>query len=633
MEKKQLVVLYQSDFAGVKSGFGRHTKSLFTFLDSLGKYKLINLACGINYSNNSLKCTPWLTVGCLPDDENEINRINQDQGLAKSAAYGGYYIDRIILEQKPDVWIGAQDIWAFTDYYKKPWFNKIATAMSISIDSVPILNEAIEQAKHCKNYFVWSKFAERELHRLGQTHVATIPGCVDDKDFCRLPDPKRAELRNRFGIKPETFIFGFVFRNQIRKLVPNLLDGFKLFKQENPNFPCKLLLHTCFSEGWQIPQLLKERGLSNDDVLTTYTCHACAGYTVAPFVGEGQNCKICGAQKSQHTTNVARGVSEKELNEIYNLMDAYVHPATSGALEIPLIEAQLTELPVMTSPYSFGEDICESPAALPLDFNFYYEIGTQFKKSSTCPKSICKQMMKVTGFTSTERASMGKAGRQWALDNYSVAVIGKKWETFLDSIQPTTYDFDFKEKPKNPVAPVPDESSDTLWIMSLYKLILNMTVDASDQGLNHWLEQIKRGMPRNEIENYFRSVAEKENRDKHNTVSLSSLLENTGRKRFLIVCKESIGDLLYVNCLLESFKKSYPDYDIYLACEPAYFEIFDGNPNIIKCLPWCQEMESEVQVTGMGSHTGYFDGYCYVPALTQRFLNYLTNNRLAISTT
>ena len=41
---------------------------------------------------------------------------------------------------------------------------------------------------------------------------------------------------------------------------------------------------------------------------------------------------------------LAKGVSEKELNEVYNLMDVYCHPFTSGGQEIPIQEAKLTEL-------------------------------------------------------------------------------------------------------------------------------------------------------------------------------------------------------------------------------------------------------------------------------------------------
>ena len=63
-----------------------------------------------------------------------------------------------------------------------------------------------------------------------------------------------------------------------------------------------------------------------------------------PFTGQNLDCKFCGSKDSQQTAQITRGVSEAQLNEIYNLMDVYCHPFTSGGQEIPIQEAKLTEL-------------------------------------------------------------------------------------------------------------------------------------------------------------------------------------------------------------------------------------------------------------------------------------------------
>ena len=47
-----------------------------------------------------------------------------------------------------------------------------------------------------------------------------------------------------------------------------------------------------------------------------------------------------------------------------------------------------------------------------------------------------------------ERAKRGELSRQWAWDNFSVEVIGKKFEEFIDSLEPTNYDFE-DQKPEN----------------------------------------------------------------------------------------------------------------------------------------------------------------------------------------
>ena len=138
---------------------------------------------------------------------------------------------------------------------------------------------------------------------MGNDNVGTLHGSVETEDFYRLPQKTRTQLREKFGLSNE-FIVGFVFRNQLRKSVPNIMEGFKIFKKDCPN--AKLLLHTHWSEGWDIPRLIKEKGLNNEDILTTYFCSACGQYDIKPFVGQEQTCRFCGSEKSLNTTNIKK---------------------------------------------------------------------------------------------------------------------------------------------------------------------------------------------------------------------------------------------------------------------------------------------------------------------------------------
>ena len=138
--------------------------------------------------------------------------------------------------------------------------------------------------------------------------------------------------------------------------MPNLLEGFKLFKEKNRGVKTKLLLHTHYGEGWDIPKLAREYNISDEEILTTYICKVCNKYTVQSYRGQDIQCNYCKAEKSCTTTNVGHGVTEEQLNEIYNLMDVYCHPFTSGGQEIPVQEAKLTELITLVTNYSCGED-------------------------------------------------------------------------------------------------------------------------------------------------------------------------------------------------------------------------------------------------------------------------------------
>ena len=56
MRKKKIV--FQSDFSLSKTGFGRNTRAILTYLYSTGKYELVNYACGIQWASNGLEITP-----------------------------------------------------------------------------------------------------------------------------------------------------------------------------------------------------------------------------------------------------------------------------------------------------------------------------------------------------------------------------------------------------------------------------------------------------------------------------------------------------------------------------------------------------------------------------------------------
>ena len=96
--------------------------------------------------------------------------------------------------------------------------------------------------------------------------------------------------------------------------------------------------------GWDIPRYLKEKDLEDGSVLATYVCHKCGDYFIQPYSGEDKDCSSCGSKKSVKTKNSGKGVGEKELNEIYNLMDVYCHPFTSGGQELPIQEAKAAGL-------------------------------------------------------------------------------------------------------------------------------------------------------------------------------------------------------------------------------------------------------------------------------------------------
>jgi glycosyltransferase involved in cell wall biosynthesis len=579
----------------------------------------------LTWSSDATKLTPGKCVGSLPDDQELIREIQKDPKRSQLLAYGSESIDKAIDEFKPDIYLGIEDIWGFNGYFEKPWWNKVNCIIHTTLDSLPILPDAVVAASNIKHYFVWASFAEKALHELGHNHVKTVRGSLDVDNFYKLPSDQVQKIRKVFNLD-DSFIIGFVFRNQLRKSVPNLLDGFKLFCANNPSVKAKLLLHTHWAEGWDISRLLKEKNIESEKVLTTYFCKNCHNYHINSFVGNGINCPFCKAVKTCETTNIKNGVNEQQLNQIYNLMDVYCHPFTSGGQEIPVQEAKLTELITLVTNYSCGEDCClPESGGLPLEWAEYREPGTQFIKASTLPKSIAEQLQKVYDMPLQDRILIGKKARNFVLENFSIEIIGKYFENLFDSLPYVDYSqIELTERERN-INFVPDESlPDKEWIESLYS---NILAKIDPAGVEHWIQRLKTDLKRSDVLAYFIKVATVENNSITQEKMVNSLSKEDDGKRIAFVMPENEEDVIISSALLPSIKQEYPDHNIYYFTKPQYFDLISSNKFVHKILNYCDKMDDPYFFEGRGNQKKYFE-FAYIPYLeTRKYLNFTKNNK------
>jgi glycosyltransferase involved in cell wall biosynthesis len=633
MRKKR--VLFLTDYAGAFTGFGKQCKLLLTFLYKTGKYEILNAAQGTPKNGPHNTKFPWKTIGVLPDNPNKIQQLNQDPNLARMASYGFLELNDIVKDFKPDVIFSINDTWGSQFVSDLPFFEKIPTVCWNTFDSLPLLPDTIEKSKKLKYYWTWSDFARKEFHKHGFTHVKNQYPLVNTNNFYKLPDSEIAQIKARFGLPQDAFIIGFVFRNQLRKLINTQIEAYALFKKHNPQIKNTFLYtHTHYGEGWDIHRLCQQYGVDPREVLCTYVCKETRQYFIAPFHGQDIENPII-KSKSLVTTNVSIGVSDEQLNEIYNIFSLYSHPATSGACELPCVEAALTEKIVTTCPYSFGEDIIEhNKGSIPMKFTFYTEHGTQFLKSQPSAYELSKIFKKVYEMKPQLRRKMEEDSRKWALNNYSIEVNGNKISEFIDQLNFLT-DQDFEsigdtEKTKhNPTAIIDPNDDNKAWVKSLYKNILGMEVSDEDEGLRHWLGQIEKGSPKGQIEDYFRQIATQEIQ-KNNKIELADIFDKDERlKRVLLIQPESIGDIFLITALFESIRNRYPNnqYKFYVATKPEYRDIIHGNPYIDKWIPYNPIMDNAIALEGGMGNKKICDIVYHPYFATQRLLSYMHNGQ------
>lgn len=626
MKKKK--ILFHSNHSKAFTGFGKNLKNILLELSKRDKYEIVEYANGVPVNHPELSKMPWRTLGSLPNDPARMEQLNKDPNLARAAGYGHELIDETIKEEKPDIYIGIEDIWAFDGFVKKKWWNKINCMIWTTLDSQPILPSAIEAAPKIKNYYVWSSFAQKDINKLGFDHVKTLHGSTQCDSFFRMESAQRLQLRALQNLPQDAFIVGFVFRNQLRKSVPNLLDGFKQFASQANASNAYLLLHTYWKEGWDIPRLIQEKGIDPSRIITTYFCKACQNYEIKPYNDEGKDCRFCGATGSQNTVNIGAGVSEAQLNQIYNLMDVYCHPFTSGGQELPIQEAKLAELITLVTNYSCGEDSCtDESGGFPLEWAEYREPGTQFIKASTYASSISKQLKKIYKMAPERRNKLQKKSRQYVIENYDVNVIVDKLEKIFDEMPSVEYDFKFQSPTARPEYSPPPIEDNSEWLVDIYKNILQMDVDPKyDQGHKYWINELSKGATRDSILHYFKQTALQQNqKNSKKEMDISELFDSTDNKRALFVLQGKAGDIFNATSLLPSFHENYKDYDVYFCCDPKYFPILRCNPHIYKELPYNEIFQNEILFIGSDKKDKIVDYYSNLNVSTDKTINYISN--------
>ena len=634
-------ILFHSNCSRVLTGFGKNTKNVLSHLFKTGKYEIVEVANGVKRNSPTAKLFPWKCIGTFPSDPRIERTAEKNPSLKGKAGYGHLTIDSIIQEEKPDIYIGAEDIWAFQDFWDKRWWSKINSVLWVTIDSSPILEAALNAADCTDNFFCWSDAATIEMNEAGASNVKALHGPIDHKNFFKLSTKIRGGIRRSNHIEDSEFIIGFVFRNQLRKSVPNLLDGLLKFKTKS-KAEAKLLLHTNWQEGWDIPRLLKEKGISNNDILTTYYCSKCKNYRIQPFAadkkskGENLTCPFCKAEKCFSTIKVESGPSEAQLNEIYNAMDVYCHPFTSGGQELPIQEAKLCELVTLVTNYSCGKDCArEDSGGFPLEWHEYREPGTQFIKASTDPNSIADMLLKVYKMNPKKKKRLGKLARRFVVNNYSIERVCGKLMKVLDELPKIKWDFNLADLLPNINHVPPEDLTDTEFIEDLYSNMLKIDLKKDSRVYKYLLEKLNSGVTREKIYSALQENAKNEvNLTKEREYNIEDFLDSDDEgRRLAVVLPRSIGDVFLSTSLLESLKRIYPSYNLYYITDPKYFPILDGNPYVHKVIPHNPVCDDALFLEGFSGrvdeedHKGYFEIALLLNVNNQRVMNYTRNGK------
>ena len=431
-------ILFKVEAHWLATGYANYGHEMLKRWHDSGKYDVAEMAVYGCEADLAQRTTPWQVFPVAPNpNERELLEFHKRN---PHAAFGRLKWEETCLKFKPDIVVSIDDKWmsdfiAFSPF--RPFYKFIHMP---TVDAAPQADDWMNMYIGCDGLFAYNDWSLKQLKEQGGPLVNVYeeaPPAADTDIFKPVGD--KAEHKARCGLPPDSFIIGTVMRNQKRKLFPDLLRAFAEFLQTtSPDIAAKswLYLHTCYpdNEGWNIPKLLKEFGLTNK-VLFTYHCRTgCNAAYPQTYHDAIANCSQCG-NRTAGLVNSMAGISTAALATIINCFDVFVQLAICEGFGIPQLEAAACGVPVLSTDYSAMEDVVRKVKGVPIKVGAWTrELSTgryfagpdiahlieQFNKFANMPDSLRKKK-------SFDCVSAVKS-------NYSWDKTAKKWMAVFDSL-------------------------------------------------------------------------------------------------------------------------------------------------------------------------------------------------------
>lgn len=275
-----------------------------------------------------------------------------------------------------------------------------------------------------------AKFAHEMVLAQGHKNLKYIPHGIDVDTYCPATHEEKIEFRKALGIPEKAFVIGTVAHNQQRKMVNRLVNAFDIFSRNNPD--AVLLMHSVpkDSTGWDLPTILKDRGLLH---------------------------------KTYFTDKAAKGlgdvhVPESELRRLYCSMDIHALATGGEGFGIPIIEAMACGIPNVTTAYTTGKEfLCDIVE------------GEDGKKKFVDTRGICVPYVDIDEHATGgiwakidvgkmaaafqylkdnpgEAKQMGMKGRKFVTENYDMRDIKKQWKDLYANLAQMADDLDDEKR-------------------------------------------------------------------------------------------------------------------------------------------------------------------------------------------
>ena len=332
--------------------------------------------------------------------------------LGERDIFGG--LVNVVNQFQPDLIISCQDF----PYHQTIWnackidFSRVKWVWITPIDGVPVHPDWLQLVDFADGCMVISRFGVEAVRQAGKRVNLCHPG-VDTTEFYPAETEEKNKFRAMMGYSPEDFIIGSMCMNQGRKAISKMVEGFFDFAVDKSNARLYLDMDKVSPAGWDIPALLKQMKLSEDDQKRVK-------YREDAFKASEEVMKA--------TPDLPPTMTLLPLRNRYVMLDLHIVLSHREGFGLPLLESQACHIPAMALDWCSGTEICGDGKGYLIPKIDYMEYGTWGGAKDAFPNMT--QVGTALGrayYDSIDRAAISQRGYEWAITN--------TWDKATDAVE------------------------------------------------------------------------------------------------------------------------------------------------------------------------------------------------------
>ena len=416
---KKIKILTISDHPLSPSGVGTQTKYFIDSLLRTGKFQFISVAGAVKHENyQPVKTEEW----------------GDDWIIYPIDGYGNPDTIRSMLRsQRPDI------LWFMTDPRFYPWLWQMENEIRALVPMV--YYHVWDNYPYPKFNKVWYDSTDIvvTISKLTSDIVKTVapnveehcvPHTIPTKIFTKIPDDKVSAFRkDQLGLEDDDFLIFWNNRNARRKQSGSLIFWFKEFveklKKKNPNIKTKLMMHTEPKDpnGQDLFAICNELDLVKDkDVLLSTQKMPAEGVSM-----------ICNAADVTINIADAEGFGLSTFESLS--CETPIIVTMTGGLQEQVTPLQKISEKEMLKRNLKAKSITEYEHGIGLEPSSKAIIGSQdvpyIYEDRLSGTQIVEALMKMYEYGPEKRNALGKAGRQYILENYGYEKFTKEWTDIM----------------------------------------------------------------------------------------------------------------------------------------------------------------------------------------------------------